>query len=152
MCTGSSAELRHRRSLIHTFTAMYVCEIVNHTTNADIKAGLNTLGQRFSEVSSRNEFYLMVFDLWPSDPQNNRDRMLNPFPHIDAFGCLCSRQLFENILTKEEIAQNKQFLLLPQCFPLLVIGYPFNYRDFPLFDKICSKSSAAELLYEGKSL
>ena len=53
-------------------------------------------------------------------------------------------------VTKEEIAQNEQFLLLPQCFPLLVIGYPFNCRDFLYFDKICSKSSAAELLYEGK--
>ena len=60
---------------------------------------------------------------------------VNPFPHIDAFWCLCSRWLFKNIVTKEEIAQNKQFLLLPQCFPLLVIGYAF---------KICSKSSAAE--------
>ena len=30
---------------------------------------------------------------------------------------------FENIVTKEEIAQNEQFLLLPQCFPLLVTGY-----------------------------
>ena len=55
-------------------------------------------------------------------------------------------------MTKEEIAQNEQFLLLPQCFPLLVIGYPFNYRDFLSFDKICSKSSAAELSYEGKGL
>ena len=62
------------------------------------------------------------------------------------------RQLFENIVTKEEIAQNEQFLLLPQCFPLLVIGYPFNYRDFPYFDKIWSKSSAAEMPYEGKGL
>ena len=53
-------------------------------------------------------------------------------------------------MTKEEIAQNVQFLLLPQCFPLLVIGYPFNYGDFLCFDKICSKSSAAELSYEGK--
>ena len=43
-----------------------------------------------------------------------------------------------------------QFLLLPQCFPFLVIGYPFKYRDFPFFDKIRSKSSAAELSYEGK--
>ena len=34
--------------------------------------------------------------------------------------------------------QNEQFLLLPQCFPLLVIGYPFNYRDFTFFDKTCS--------------
>ena len=75
---------------------------------------------------------------------------INPFPHIDAFWRLCSRQLFENIATKEEIAQNKQFLLLPQRFPLLVIGYPFNYRDILFFDKICSKSSAAELSYEGK--
>ena len=40
--------------------------------------------------------------------------------------------------------------LVPQCFPLLVIGYPFNYRDFLFFDKICSKSSAAELSYEEK--
>ena len=45
---------------------------------------------------------------------------------------------------------NEQFLLFPQCIPPLVIGHPFNYRDFLYFDKICSKSSAAELLYEGK--
>ena len=57
---------------------------------------------------------------------------------------------FENIVTKEEIAQNEKFILLTQCFSLLVIGYPFNYRDFLFFNKICSKSSAAELLYEGK--
>ena len=77
-------------------------------------------------------------------------RLLNPFPHLNAFWRLCSRQLFENILTKEEIAQNEQFPLLPQCFPFLVIGYPFNYRDFLFFDKLCSKSPAAKLLYEGK--
>ena len=47
---------------------------------------------------------------------------LDSFPHIDAFWSLCSRQLFENIVTKEEIAQNQQFLLLPRWFPLLVIG------------------------------
>ena len=60
------------------------------------------------------------------------------------------RRHFENIVTKEEIAHNVQFLLLSQCFPRLVIGYPFSYRDCPLFDKICSKSSAAELSYDGK--
>ena len=42
--------------------------------------------------------------------------------HIDAFWRLCSRHLFENKLTKIEIAQNEQLLLLPQCFSLLVIG------------------------------
>ena len=72
------------------------------------------------------------------------------FPHVDVFWRLCSRQLFENIVTKVKIAHNEQHLLLPQCFPLLVIGYPFNYRDFLFVDKICSKSSAAELPYEGK--
>ena len=63
----------------------------------------------------------------------------NPFPHIDAFWRLCTRRLFENIVTKEEIAQNEQFLLLPLCFTLVVIGYPFNYRNFLCFDKIYSK-------------
>ena len=74
----------------------------------------------------------------------------NPFPHINAFGRLCCRRLFENIVTKEEIAQNVQFLLLPQCFPHFVIGYPFNYVDFLFFEKIDLNSSAAELSYEGK--
>ena len=73
--------------------------------------------------------------------------IFNPFPHMDAFWRFCSRRIFENIVTKEEIAQNEQFLLLTQCFPLLVIGYPFNYQDFLFFDKVCSKLSAAELLY-----
>ena len=58
--------------------------------------------------------------------QFKRFKLINPFPHIEAFWRLCSRQLFENIVTKEEIAQNEQFLLLPQCFPLLVIGYPYS--------------------------
>ena len=71
-------------------------------------------------------------------------------PHLDTFWRLCSRRRFEKIVTKEEIAQNEPFLLMPQCFPLLIIGYPFNYSDFLLFDKIWSKSSAAELSYEEK--
>ena len=40
----------------------------------------------------------------------------NPFPHIDTFWYLCSRQLLENIVTKEEIAQNEQFLLFATMF------------------------------------
>ena len=34
-----------------------------------------------------------------------RERV-NPYPHTDTFWRLCSRQLFENIVAKEEIAQN----------------------------------------------
>ena len=47
--------------------------------------------------------------------------LINPFPHIYAFWRLCSRQLFENKVTKEEINQNEHFLLLPKCCPLLSI-------------------------------
>ena len=61
------------------------------------------------------------------------------------------QKAFVNIVTKEEIAQNEQILILPQCFLLLFIGYPFNYKDFLFFDNICLKSSAAELSYEEKS-
>ena len=55
-------------------------------------------------------------------------------------------------MTHEEIAKHEQFLVLPHCFPLLVIGYLFNCRDFLFSDTICSKSSATELSYEGKGL
>ena len=34
----------------------------------------------------------------------NMHFLFNPFPHIDAFWRLCSRRLFENIVTKEEIS------------------------------------------------
>ena len=61
--------------------------------------------------------------------------MLNPFPHVDAFWRLCSKQLFENIVIKEEIAQKKQFLLLPECFPLLVIGYHLIIEIFYFLTK-----------------
>ena len=93
-------------------------------------------------------FLLALWRLSNQSPQK-LSILVNPFPHIDAFWRLCSRQLFEIIVTKEEIAQNKQFLLLPQCFPLLVIGYPFNYRDFLFLSKY-TQSSTAELSYEGK--
>ena len=106
----------------------------------------------------RSDLYLSlmlkIFDL--RSISNNREfgfhasiLTVNPFPHIDAFLRLCSRRIFENIETKEEIAQNKLFLLLPQCFPLLVIGYPCNYRDFLLFDK---KVVCCRIVVWGKGL
>ena len=39
---------------------------------------------------------------------------------------------FENIVTKEGIAQNEQFLLLPQCFQLFLI-ITLIYGDFSCF-------------------
>ena len=70
-----------------------------------------------------------------------RDKVMDIFFN-DKSGNQCSKgrnsSFFKNV-------QNEQFLLLPQCFPLLVIGYPYS-----IFDKTCSKLSAAELSYEGK--
>ena len=71
---------------------------------------------------------VIFYTLYLYKNKTDYEMRFNPFPHIDAFWCFCSRGLFENIVIKENIAQNKQFLLLTQCFPLLVIGYPFNYR------------------------
>ena len=48
--------------------------------------------------------------------QKNGIFLFNLFPHIDTFWRLCSRRLFENIVTKEEIARFVQFLLLLLCF------------------------------------
>ena len=64
---------------------------------------------------------------------------LNPFPHIDAFWRLCSRQLFENMATKEEIDQNEQFPFVTTFSTL------FNYctlikREFlNLFKVVCCR-------------
>ena len=75
---------------------------------------------------------------------------INPFPHIDAFWRLCSRRLFENMLTKEEIAQNKQFHLWSSCFQLysiIVLSFKGSFKNI---SSLFSKSSAADLLYVGK--
>ena len=55
-----------------------------------------------------------------------------------------SRRLFENIVTKEEIAQNEQFLLLSSCFQLYsIIVLPFKGSFSNFFGYVFSKSSAA---------
>ena len=57
---------------------------------------------------------------------------------------------FKNTVTKEEIAQDEQFLLLPQFFQLFSVIIPTNIELLCVFAFILSKSSAAELLYVGK--
>ena len=76
--------------------------------------------------------------------------LLNPFPHIYSFWCLCSRRLFENMATKEEIAQNEQFLLLSPCFQLYLIIVLSFKGSFKFIPGMFSKSSAAYLLYVEK--
>ena len=66
-------------------------------------------------------------------------RLFNPFPHIDASRYLCSRRHFEKIVTKEKIAQNKQFLLLPQFFQLFFSKYTLINKDYPYFCPNVSK-------------
>ena len=58
--------------------------------------------------------------------------------------------LFENIVTKEEIAQNEQFLLLPQCFQFFLVIIPTLIEIFHIFEETLLKSSAADVSYEGK--
>ena len=49
---------------------------------------------------------------------------------------------FENIVTKGEIAQNEQFLLLPQCFQPFLVIIPTIMEIFPyslvdIFEIVC---------------
>ena len=65
--------------------------------------------------------------------------LLNPFPHIDAFWHFCSRQLFENIATNEEIAWNEFSM-----FSTLFNNCSFIQRDFlcfclDMFEVICCR-------------
>ena len=53
------------------------------------------------------------------------------FHHIDAFWRFCSRRLFENMATKEEISQNEQFLHLSPCFQLyeiIVLSFKGSFK------------------------
>ena len=57
---------------------------------------------------------------------------------------------FENTVTKGEIAQNKQFLLLLQCFQLDSVIILSFIKICNIFANMFSKLSAADLLYVGK--
>ena len=59
---------------------------------------------------------------------------------------------FENIVTKEEIYQNEQFLLLPQCFQLFLIINLSFMEIFHVFLNMFQMLAAADLLYVGKGL
>ena len=63
--------------------------------------------------------------------------LINPLPHTDAFKRLCSRQLFENMASKIEIAQNKQFLPLLTCFQL--------YSNINNFFRLCFQSRLLQI-------
>ena len=66
--------------------------------------------------------------------------MFNPLLHRYLFFTHQQQTAFENIMEKEEIALNEQFLLFPQCFLLnLIVVSPFVH----IFDII--SSFAAEL-------
>ena len=103
-------------------TALSICFCIHfpHTTIFCSRQLWKYLGKNMNNVFSwMYNYWIELKSLWAISP-------FNPLPHIDAFWRLCNRLLFENIVTKEEIAQNVQFLLLTQCFPFLVIGYLFN--------------------------
>ena len=62
-----------------------------------------------------------------------------------------SEQTSVFIVTKEEIAQIKQFLVLPQCFQLFSVIILSFIEIFHVFALLFSKLSAADLLYVGKA-
>ena len=76
----------------------------------------------------------------------------NPFPHIDAFWRLCSRRPFENVVTREEIAQNVQFLLLPQMFSTFCHRLSIQLWRFSIFLKNTFKVVCCRIAVWGKGL
>ena len=70
-----------------------------------------------------------------------------PFPtYRQRFLMPMQQTTFENIVTKEEISQNEQFLPLPQCFQLLSVNIPSFIGIFYIFVYMFSKLAAADLL------
>ena len=74
---------------------------------------VSVCGKGFNEV---------LREILLTPPYLDQYKLLNLFPHIDAFWRLCSRQLFKNTVTKEEIAQNMQF------FPFATMFSTFSHK------------------------
>ena len=55
--------------------------------------------------------------------------------HIQTLSDASAAETFENIETKGEIAHHEQFLLLSQCFQLLILN-PSYIEDCHVFGKI----------------
>ena len=68
---------------------------------------------------------------------------INPFLQKLSLTIL-QQTVFENIVTKGDIAHHEQFRLLPQCFQL------FSIDIHAFFAEIISESFAADLLFVGK--
>ena len=70
---------------------------------------------------------------WVIEPAESPTLLANQSKWIHEKCWLTLSLIWTLLKTKEDIAQYEQCLFLPQCFPLLVIGYPLNYRDFLFF-------------------
>ena len=93
-------------------------------------------------IKDKDTFVRTIYaGLWqaPEKVQSLILRAFNPFPHIEAFWRLWSKTSFENIVTKEEIAQNKQFLLLQQCFQFYSVNLPSYIGIVHIFAETFSK-------------
>ena len=79
-------------------------------------------------------------------------KCLNHFPSCRRLLTPLQQTTFENIVTKVEIAQTEQFLLLSQCVQLfsVIIPFPLFIEIFNVSVQMFSKSSAIDLLYVGK--
>ena len=56
---------------------------------------------------------------------------------------------FENIVAKDKIAHDEQFLLWPQCFQIY-FTIKLSLESFQVCVTMFSKSSAADVMYVGK--
>ena len=76
----------------------------------------------------------------------------NPFPHIDAFWRLCSRQIFENIVTKEEIAQNVHFSFCHNVFSTFCHRLSIQIWRFSIFWQNTFKVVCCRIVVWGKGV
>ena len=74
-----------------------------------------------------------------------------PFPTYRRTLAHLQQTTFENIVTKAEIAQNKQFFLLTKCFQLFFSIYIFVFRDFHVLSR-CFQGRLLQICLYGKGL
>ena len=80
------------------------------------------------------------------------DSIINPFPHIDAFWRLCSRQLFENIVGKRRNCTKRAISPFATMFSTFCHRYSIQLWRFSFFWQNMFKVVCCRIAIWGKGL
>ena len=78
-----------------------------------VESGINTLNK---QKHKKQYIYYCATNYLMNFVFSNSDWNINPFPHIDAFRCLCSRRLLKTLWRKKKLLKASNFFIWHNVF------------------------------------